>query len=254
MAESQTATILITDLVGSTELPVRLGEERADLLRRTHDDLLRSSIEAAGGTVVKGLGDGVLAMFPGASDAVGAAVAIRQAAYAHNREAPNEPLDIRVGLSAGDVSIEEADCFGTPVVEASRLCAVALGGQILAAELVRMLARGRGSHVFTAAGERELKGLPEPIAVVTVEWEPPEPGGAGVPFPARLAPHAAFPFSGRGARFDSLLQAWKETATGERRVILLSGEESARHAWPPRRPATSTISVVSFSSAVATRT
>ena len=142
MAESQTATILVTDLVGSTELRVRLGEERADLLRRTHDDLLRTAVDAEGGTLVKGLGDGVLAMFAGAADAVAAAVAIQQAAYAHNREAPDEPLDIRIGLSAGDVSVEDGDCFGTPVVEASRLCAVATGAQILAAELVRLLSAG----------------------------------------------------------------------------------------------------------------
>ncbi len=224
MAESHTATIMVTDLVGSTELRVRLGEERADLLRRTHDDLLRNSIEAAGGTVVKGLGDGVLAIFPGASDAVGAAVAIQQAAYAHNREGPDEPLDIRVGLSAGDVSVENGDCFGTPVVEASRLCAVALGAQILAADLVRMLARGRGGHSFTASGERELKGLPEPISVVTVGWEPPEPQSAGIVFPARLAPQAPLPFSGRSAQLESLLQEWKETTSDDRRVVLLSGE------------------------------
>ncbi len=224
MAESHTATIMVTDLVGSTEARVRLGEERADLLRRTHDDLIRNSVEAAGGTVVKGLGDGVLAMFSGASDAVGAAVAIQQAAYAHNREVPDEPLDIRVGLSAGDVSVENGDCFGTPVVEASRLCAVALGAQILAADLVRLLARGRGGHVFTASGERELKGLPEPISVVTVGWEPPEPQAAGIAFPARLAPQASLPFSGRKAQLESLLQEWKETTVDERRVVLVSGE------------------------------
>lgn len=225
MAESQTATILITDLVGSTELRVRLGEERAEVLRRQHDELLRTALEAAGGTVIKGLGDGVLAMFAGAADAVGAAVAIQQAAYAHNREAPGEPLDIRIGLSAGDVSVENGDCFGTPVVEASRLCAAATGAQILAAEVVRVLARGRGGHVFIAGGERELKGLPEPVPVVTVRWDPPEPAEARIPFPARLAPQAAgLPFSGRGPQFEALVQAWKETATDEHRVVLVSGE------------------------------
>ena len=52
------------------------------------------------------------------------------------------PLTIRVGVSAGDVTLEDGDCFGTPVVEASRLCAAADGGQILVAEVVTVLARG----------------------------------------------------------------------------------------------------------------
>src|SRR5579864_1195304 len=112
MAGTHTATVLVTDLVGSTELRVRLGEEGADELRRRHDALLTASVEDLGGTVVKGLGDGILALFESASDAVGAAVVIQQGAYAHNREAPDRPLDIRVGLSAGDVTLEDDDCFG----------------------------------------------------------------------------------------------------------------------------------------------
>jgi tetratricopeptide (TPR) repeat protein len=174
--------------------------------------------------VVKNLGDGILAMFDSASDAVSAAVAVQQAAYAHARAHPDQPLDIRIGLSGGDVTVEDGDCFGTPVIEASRLCAAATGGQILAAELVRLLARGRGGHVFTAGGERELKGLPEPVPVAIVGWEPPELTTAAVPFPSRLSPTTALPFAGRGPQLESLVHAWKEAATGERRVVLISGE------------------------------
>lgn len=224
MVQSQTATILVTDLVGSTELRVRLGEEAADTVRRDHDELMRRAIEEAGGTLVKGLGDGVLAMFAGAADAVSVAVAMERAAYAYSRAHPDRPLEIRIGISAGDITMEEDDCFGTPVVEASRLCAVAGGGQILAAELVRMLARGRGGHVFTSGGERELKGLPEPVPVVIVGWEPPELSSDAVPFPTRLTPQSVLPFSGRAGPTDILLQAWKETEDGDRRVVLVSGE------------------------------
>ncbi|MBV8462140.1 MAG: AAA family ATPase, partial [Acidimicrobiales bacterium] len=224
MAESVTATILVTDIVGSTELRVRIGEERADQLRRTHDDLTRTAIEGNGGTLIKGLGDGALALFTGAADAVAAAVALQQAAYAHSRSAPDEALEIRAGLSSGDVTLEDGDCFGTPVVEASRLCGIAAGGQVLAAQVVRQLARGRGGHVFRSAGERELKGFPEPVPVVVVGWEPPAVEGGGIRFPSRLAPQAAFPFSGRSAQRERLLHAWKEAATGERQVVLVSGE------------------------------
>lgn len=69
VVSSQTATILVTDLVGSTELRVALGEERAEALRRIHDQLLTDAVAAHGGEVVKGLGDGVLALFAGAAGA-----------------------------------------------------------------------------------------------------------------------------------------------------------------------------------------
>ncbi len=168
---TQTATILVSDLVGSTELRSHLGEERAEVVRREHDRSLIDAAEANGGTVVKGLGDGVLVMFAGAAEAVAAGVAMQRAVDLHAR---NERLElaIRVGISAGDVTLEDGDCFGTPVVEASRLCGAAEGGHILVAEVVRILARGRGGHEMTPVGELELKGLAEAVPTFDVAWEP----------------------------------------------------------------------------------
>ncbi|HET6811577.1 MAG TPA: AAA family ATPase [Acidimicrobiales bacterium] len=220
----ETLTVMFTDLADSTGIRVRLGEERADTLRRAHDALLTGAVTAEGGHVVKGLGDGVLAVFSSASDAVAAAVRIQQDAYARARESPEDALEVRVGLSAGDVSLEDGDCFGTPVIEASRLCAVALGGQILAAELVRLLARGRGGYVFTAAGERELKGLPDAVPVVAVGWDPPELAAAPLSFPSRLMPQSLAPLCGRDTQLEVLLEAWKQAGSGQRRVLLISGE------------------------------
>jgi class 3 adenylate cyclase len=74
-----TATILFTDLVGSTALRARLGEERADVGRRTQHRLLAQAIAAHRGTLHKDLGDGIMASFAGAADGVAAAVAIQQA-------------------------------------------------------------------------------------------------------------------------------------------------------------------------------
>ena len=107
----------------------------------SHDRALVEAAQANGGTVVKGLGDGVLAMFAGAAEAVAAGVAMQRAVDLLARS-ERLPLAIRVGVSAGDVTLEDGDCFGTPVVEASRLCAAADGGQVLVAEVVRVLARG----------------------------------------------------------------------------------------------------------------
>ena len=65
MSGTQTATVLVTDLVGSTELRTRLGEERADEFRRRHDGLLGAAVTDHGGSVIKGLGDGSIDLWKG---------------------------------------------------------------------------------------------------------------------------------------------------------------------------------------------
>jgi class 3 adenylate cyclase len=167
----RTAAVLFTDLVGSTELLSRLGEAAFDGLRRAHFAALREAIARSGGAEVKTTGDGLLATFPSAADAVGCAVGMQQAVDVHGRTA-GAPLAILVGLALGDVSFEDGDVFGTPVVEAARLVAVAQGGQILATSVVRAVAGGRCTAPFTDLGALELKGLPTPVAACEVAWEP----------------------------------------------------------------------------------
>jgi DNA-binding NarL/FixJ family response regulator/class 3 adenylate cyclase len=162
--------IVVTDLVGSTELRVAIGEDAYDELRAEHDGLIGDSVTRCRGTVAKHTGDGVLAVFAAASDALSAAVAVQQAIERRNRAAAHA-LAVRVGVSAGDVSVEDGDYFGTPPVEAARLCAAAVGGQILVADIVRALAGSRGGHLFTSVGELTLKGLP-PMATCELEWLP----------------------------------------------------------------------------------
>src|SRR5437016_1095168 len=123
-ATATTATVLFTDLVGSTALHLQLGEQAFEALRHAHDQMVREAIAAHGGTLVKGLGDGLMASFAGAADAVDAAVAVQQAIDVYNRKATSA-LAVRVGVSAGDVTWEGGDCYGLAVVEASRLCAAA---------------------------------------------------------------------------------------------------------------------------------
>lgn len=103
-----TATILITDLVGSTELRGRLGEEAADELRRKHDQLLTRAVDAATDRSSRVSVAGSAA-FSGASHAV-AAVAIGQAVDRLSRSGKEPgPLSVRVGLPAGDVALESDD-------------------------------------------------------------------------------------------------------------------------------------------------
>ncbi|HEV3364836.1 MAG TPA: AAA family ATPase [Acidimicrobiia bacterium] len=219
MTERATAIVLFTDLVGSTELRSRLGEDAAETLRQQHDALITAAIEANGGTVVKNLGDGIMATFTGAADAVGAAVAIQQAIERHNRSGA-AALAVRIGVSAGDVVFEKSDCFGTPVIEAARLCAAAAGGQILASEIVRWMARSGGS-TFHSVGNLELKGLSEPVPTVEVGWEP--LAGSSVPLPSFLTDIGRI-FVGRDGELDRLGQLWKEAAAGQLRMVLLAGE------------------------------
>ena len=101
MTDRSTAIVLFTDLVGSTELRSRLGEDAADVLREQHDALVTGAIEANRGTVVKNLGDGIMATFVGASDAVGAAVATQQTIDRHNRSGPTALEGTSAADSAG---------------------------------------------------------------------------------------------------------------------------------------------------------
>jgi class 3 adenylate cyclase/DNA polymerase III delta prime subunit len=227
-AQLDTRVVLFTDLVGSTELRVRLGEEAADALQRAHDALLAEAVTANGGTVVKGLGDGILATFDAAADGVGAAVAVQQAADGHGRAAPDQAFSVRVGLSVGDVAAEGDDVFGVPVVEAARLCAAAAGGEILAADLVRALARGRGGFSFEPMGELELKGLAEPVPACRVLWEPlvvpTTTDGTSVPLPAPLTGALATGYVGRLELRARLGHEWDLTRRGTPRTLLLAGE------------------------------
>jgi class 3 adenylate cyclase/tetratricopeptide (TPR) repeat protein len=215
------AVVLFTDVVGSTVLRGRLGEEAADELRRKHDQVLAQAVEANNGRVVKGLGDGIMATFGGAADGVAAAVAIQQGIDRLNRGGKAAvPLAVRVGLAAGDVSFEDEDVHGTPVIEASRLCGAAGADEILVSDIVRLLA-GLADEELGDRGRLELKGLPKPVAAWEVHWEP--AAVSRVPIPPLLADVGRI-FVGRDAELERVQRLWKEAMAGERRLALVAGE------------------------------
>jgi class 3 adenylate cyclase len=164
---TRTLTLLFSDVVGSTELLSKLGDREERQLRRDHFAALRQALEQNGGREIKNLGDGLMVSFESAQDALRCAIAMQRESARPTRGAQ---LSIRIGLSSGDVSIDEGDCFGTPVVEASRLCERASGGQVLLAESTRLLAPGYGP--IAEIGDLELKGLPEPTKVWEAHWSP----------------------------------------------------------------------------------
>ena len=212
-AVTGTATIVFTDMVGSTALRSRLGEQAADDLRREHDAMLGAVVDAHRGRVVKGAGDGIVASFDAASDAVAATVVMQQTVHALARRT-RLGLSLRVGISAGDVSWEDGDCFGLPVVEAARLESVADPGQILCAEIVHHLARGRAGVTFRSLGSLALKGLDEAVPVCVVEWAPAQHRVAEGPPPC----------VGRTAELAVLTESWERTRGGAGGAVLVAGE------------------------------
>ena len=218
----ETVTVLITDLVGSTGLASRVGPAAADDLRHEHFALLRDAVSAAEGEEVKSTGDGLMVVFRGASAAVACAVAIQQRVERRNRTA-GEPLAIRVGVALGDATCEDGDYFGIPVVEASRLCDQAAGGQILATELVRLIG-GRDGHAFSSVGELTLRGLPQTVPAYEVSWEPVPEWRDEVPLPPRLLAVPAVPYVGREPERHDVAQRWQAVREGRRQALLVAGE------------------------------
>ncbi|HVW31039.1 MAG TPA: adenylate/guanylate cyclase domain-containing protein, partial [Acidimicrobiia bacterium] len=169
-AGSGMVALLFTDVVRSTELLGRLGDDAAEDLRRAHFASLRQAVRKAGGQEVKSLGDGLMVSFPSALQAVGCAVAMQRATAGHNLADPDRALQIRIGLHLGEPAADDDDFFGTSVVVAKRLCDEAAGHQILASEFVAAMVGSRGGFRFRSVGPLALKGLPDPLPAVSVEW------------------------------------------------------------------------------------
>jgi class 3 adenylate cyclase len=172
-----TTTLLFTDLVGSTELLDRLGDDAGEHVRREYFAILRAAAGEHGGREVKSLGDGLMVAFASALGAVACAVRMQQRIAAHGG-APEEATRLRIGLNAGEMINTEDDYFGAPVVIAKRLCDRAGAGQILASEVVRSLVGKRGEHSFRAVGAMQLKGLSEPVTAFELDWRARKPAGS----------------------------------------------------------------------------
>src|SRR5713226_4101006 len=105
---SAVVTMLFTDLVSSTELLARAGDEKAQRIFRAHHDLLAETAATHGGEEVKWLGDGIMGAFPSTADAVPAAGTMQQSS---RRPVQGERRTIRVGLNAGEAMRDAADWF-----------------------------------------------------------------------------------------------------------------------------------------------
>jgi class 3 adenylate cyclase len=152
------ATVLFTDLVGSTE-QVRLKGDRAwTTTMDTHDDLVRRIAARNAGRVIKSTGDGVLAVFEGPASSVRAAAEILRSVHRIG-------LIARAGVHVGEVEERGDDVAGIAVTLASRIADCAHADEVLTSGVVRDLVAGSGIR-FESRGSHQLKGIDEPVEVL----------------------------------------------------------------------------------------
>ena len=146
------ATVLFSDIVGSTEQATALGDKAWTARLEQHDRAVDRQLARFGGHLVKRTGDGVLATFDGPARAVQCAVAIRDALRQLG-------IDVRVGVHTGEIERRGDDVAGIAVHLAQRVQAQAQGGEVLVSRTVVDLVVGSDLR-FVDRGEYELKGLP----------------------------------------------------------------------------------------------
>jgi class 3 adenylate cyclase len=151
-SDRRLATVLFTDIVGSTKHAAEVGDRAWRELLDHHDGLVRSSVERVGGRLVKTTGDGVLATFDGPGRALEASREI-------STSAPTIGLHLRAGLHAGEIEITADDIVGLAVHVAARVSALAGPDEVLVSSTVRDLVFG-SDVAFSDRGSRVLKGVP----------------------------------------------------------------------------------------------
>jgi class 3 adenylate cyclase len=156
------ATVLFTDIVGSTARAEQLGDQRWHNLLDAHHTTVRRELARARGNEVKWLGDGFLATFDGPARAVRSAQAITEAV---------RPLGIQVrsGLHTGEIEISENEVQGIAVNIASRVAALAEPSEVLVSRTVKDLVAGSGLR-FDEPGRRLLRGLKEPMDLYAASY------------------------------------------------------------------------------------
>jgi class 3 adenylate cyclase/tetratricopeptide (TPR) repeat protein len=231
-AERRQLTVMLVDLVGSTELSAKLDPEDMAAVIRAYQECCAQVVERWGGHVAKYMGDGVLAYFgwPQAHEddperSVRAGMALTAAVGALTTPG-GDPLAARVGVATGLVMVgdligegaaqEDAVVGETPNL-AARLQGLARPGAVVVASETRRLLRG----IFDLddLGEHELKGFERLIAVWRVAGE----AGSESRFEAHRAQRLT-PLIGRDDEVEILIRRWRRARQGEGQVVLITGE------------------------------
>jgi predicted ATPase/class 3 adenylate cyclase len=214
-------TFLFTDIESSTRLWDHFPDAMLAALDQ-HDQLLRSAVELQGGSIIRHTGDGVIAVFGGVGGAVAAALAAQRGFAVHLWE-DVDPLRVRMGVHTGDIVLRDGEHHGWALNVASRLHALAHGGQIVVSGAAMSELHGGDvpGATFVDLGLHHLRDVAEPVRVYTVAA-----AGIGPPFEGlrdaarRVAslPRPLTPFIGRGLDIERV-----EAELGRHLVVTLAG-------------------------------
>ena len=174
--ERRLAAIMFTDIVGYTALMAE-SEEKGLRVRERHRELVRSLVERYHGEWREETGDECLSTFASAVDAVNCALALQAEV--------DDELQLRIGIHLGEILVQEGRLYGDGVNVASRIRPLAEPGGVCVSGEVHRSIRNQPGIDLTSLGERELKNVPEPVAVYSVA------GTAAPPRPfAKVSPEA----------------------------------------------------------------
>jgi branched-chain amino acid transport system substrate-binding protein len=180
-----TRGFLFADLRGYTEFVERNGAAAAARLLERYRALIRGLITEFDGAEIRTEGDSFYVVFESVSQAVRAGLAIVESATTEPAAGPDQPIQVGIGIHAGE-TVETADGYvGSPVNIAARLCALAGAGEVYVSDTVRSLTQTVLPVVFGNRGRKQLKGVTERVTVYSVR--PLEEGGAG-PWGSSRAP------------------------------------------------------------------
>ena len=208
----QTTTLLFTDVVASTDLANRVGDEECRRLLDGHETVIREEIARHEGREIKTMGDGFMVAFGEPRSAVACAVSVQR------RLATEVPgVHVRMGLHAGDVVDRAGDLYGATVNASARISAHARGGQILISDDLVAHTAGIDEVAVVDRGLFWLKGFPERWRLHEVRW-----GGDGRP--AATPARARTPYIGREAERADLRRHLEEALAGRGSLVLIGGE------------------------------
>lgn len=226
------AAVMLADLAGYSRM---VAEDEAGTLARVAAvmaSIARPAIARHGGRMVRGTGDGFLAEFPSAVEAVACAAAIQETMAAEAaRTPPGRKLLFRIGVNLGDIIAgEDGEIFGDGVNLAARLEPLAEPGGIAISAKVHAEVKGRLPLAWIDAGERVLKNIPEPVRVFFAR-------GAGVaeaePAPRPRARLAVLPFAGANVLAPGLSWLTAAAVARARRLAVTSTAEAEAFARDP---------------------
>lgn len=170
------AAVLFSDIVGSTSFFEERGDDAGMAMVERHNRLLFPEVERNGGTVIKTIGDAIMASYPTATEAVRSAVAMQMRLKEHNAtQPPDERIVVRIGINHGTVIQRNHDLFGDVVNAAARVESLARSGMILVSAAVREQIPREAHLDLISFDAVRVKGKQEPLEVFLVRWDPDAP-------------------------------------------------------------------------------